>query len=325
MTEKTEGYFISPRARTFIKVFGGAFGLTVFSLGIWTVIRLLGDYSPRDILASIREIPLGIRFLAVLLTATSYSLLTLFDMMAFQFLDCRLDRRKIYAVSAIAFAFGNNIGLANLAGGSVRLRLYSLFGIKPFTIIQIILFSSLTFWIGVCALGGILLSFHSLNLPAYIPLSPLALRLAGHALIVIAFVYLLLSALHYHPMKLFGNEIRFPAFRLALSQMLVAAGDWVLAASVLYLLLPASSHSDFLFFLTVFVAAQVIAMIAHVPGGVGVLEALILYFMSNGSDRGEIMAGLLAYRMIYYFLPLACAISGFIGLELSARRTPLVR
>ena len=48
-------------------------------------------------------------------------------------------------------------------------------------------------------------------------------------------------------------------------------------------------------------------MASHVPGGVGVIEAVVLEMVPY-EDKAILLGTLLAFRAIYYLLPLAVAI-----------------
>jgi uncharacterized membrane protein YbhN (UPF0104 family) len=45
----------------------------------------------------------------------------------------------------------------------------------------------------------------------------------------------------------------------------------------------------------------VLALASHVPGGLGVLEATVLYLLPGGAAIGA----LIAFRVVYFFVPLA--------------------
>jgi hypothetical protein len=47
--------------------------------------------------------------------------------------------------------------------------------------------------------------------------------------------------------------------------------------------------------------------VSNVPGGLGVFETVILWFLSAKVAKPQILGSLLAYRGIYYFLPLLVA------------------
>jgi uncharacterized membrane protein YbhN (UPF0104 family) len=79
------------------------------------------------------------------------------------------------------------------------------------------------------------------------------------------------------------------------------------AAAVLYTLLP-PAEGGYVRILGVFMLAFVAAVLSHVPGGYGVFDVLIVEFLPK--DRGPaVVAALLVFRVIYYWLPLLIAAS----------------
>ena len=60
-------------------------------------------------------------------------------------------------------------------------------------------------------------------------------------------------------------------------------------------------------FVTVFSAAMLLGMIGHTPGGVGVFEAAMVFALGANVNAPEMLAALLAYRAIYFGLPLIVA------------------
>ena len=58
-------------------------------------------------------------------------------------------------------------------------------------------------------------------------------------------------------------------------------------------------------FIGVFIIAQVLGVFSQVPGGLGVFEGLFLFIIPGGDDQmANLFGALLAYRIIYYVLPL---------------------
>ena len=53
--------------------------------------------------------------------------------------------------------------------------------------------------------------------------------------------------------------------------------------------------------------AAMLAVPTHVPGGLGVIEAIFVAAFGNAGVQSELIAALLAYRALYYLLPLAVA------------------
>ena len=75
--------------------------------------------------------------------------------------------------------------------------------------------------------------------------------------------------------------------------------------------------------LAVLLLSGIAGAVAHVPAGLGVIEAVFLALLGDAMADTELLAGLLAYRAVYYIAPLALAALGFVFVEALARRCPL--
>jgi uncharacterized membrane protein YbhN (UPF0104 family) len=60
-------------------------------------------------------------------------------------------------------------------------------------------------------------------------------------------------------------------------------------------------------FLGVFMLGQVAGLIAQVPGGIGVFEAVVVATLRHSVPVPAIFAALIAYRVIYSLFPLTVA------------------
>jgi phosphatidylglycerol lysyltransferase len=56
----------------------------------------------------------------------------------------------------------------------------------------------------------------------------------------------------------------------------------------------------------VFMLAFVVAVLTHVPGGYGVFDVLIVHFLPE-EHGASVVAALLVFRVIYYWVPLLIA------------------
>ncbi|MBE0599318.1 MAG: flippase-like domain-containing protein, partial [Desulfuromonadales bacterium] len=106
----------------------------------------------------------------------------------------------------------------------------------------------------------------------------------------------------------------------AVGQIVISAGDWLLTASVLYLLLPPADIS-LPQFLQIYLLAQIAVLLSHVPGGLGVFEAVILLLLPQ-LPPPALFSALLVYRGIYFLLPFVLAVLLFGMQELRRRQTP---
>ncbi len=69
------------------------------------------------------------------------------------------------------------------------------------------------------------------------------------------------------------------------------------------MLLPAASV-DFGSFAAIFATATALGVVSHVPGGIGVFEAVVVFALHRGAQSDIVAASLIAYRGIYFLLPL---------------------
>jgi phosphatidylglycerol lysyltransferase len=102
---------------------------------------------------------------------------------------------------------------------------------------------------------------------------------------------------------LLGWRLALPTRGQAAAQVAVASLDLAAASGALYLLVPHAGMALYPVFFLAYTLAIIVALVSHVPGGVGIFEAVILAALPD-VDRGALMAALLAYRVIYYLLPL---------------------
>jgi hypothetical protein len=58
---------------------------------------------------------------------------------------------------------------------------------------------------------------------------------------------------------------------------------------------------------------------SHVPGGLGVVEAVFLALLETSAPDSLVLASILVYRLLYYLVPFALAIAAYVFLEASGR------
>lgn len=190
---------------------------------------------------------------------------------------------------------------------------------------RIVALNGITYWLGLLALGGWTLVSHA---HAWLD-GELARRGAqwlGFACLALAGAYLLLPLLRRTPLRVRGFDLPIPRPPLTLAQLLVSMTDWLLAASVLYALLPPDGRAgglNYAIVLGVFLAAQLVALASHVPGGLGVFDGIVALLLAPWLRADQIVAALLLYRLVYYLLPLSLALLLLVGDETRHRRTRL--
>jgi len=288
-------------------------------LGIaWVIRRELAHLSISAVLDQLRALPRQAVLLAVTGVFASYLLLSLYDWLALHYLRRRLPYAHVLLTSFIAFVFAQNFGASAFTGGAVRYRLYAAHGLGALDIAGITLFSSLTMGLGLCAVTGaslLLVPAHGarvLHLPAALIL------LAGAGLLLLPLLYALLSFRGPKQFAWRGWVLRVPQPRIAVSQILVGALDIAGVGALLWLLLPGAIGIGPLAFAGVYATAIAAASLSHVPGGLGVLESVIVLALPQiGAD--QIVGALVAWRVIQYLLPLLVAATAFSVHQLRGR------
>ena len=294
-------------------------GLALFSGALWALHRALAEYHYHEIVARLRPISGESLVAALALTILSYLDLTLYDTLACRYLRRPLPYRQTALVGFIGYAFSNNIGLANLAGGSIRYRFYTAWGFSPLEVARIVLFCGLTFWLGLCALGGVVFVVEPMTFPDLLHLPFRSVWPLGLASLLLVGGYGFLALVRKRPFVIRGWELPLPAARLAAGQIVVGVLDWALAGAVLYVLLPSEAKLSYPGFLGIFLLANVAGLISQVPGGLGVFETIVIVSLADKASPGAVFGSLIAFRGVYYLAPLCCAAALLGAHEMRAR------
>ncbi len=297
---------------------GPLFVLAMLVGALWLLHNELKQYHLRDFLDGLAKIPAAHLWLAVALTVLNYLILIGYDILGVKYIGQSLHLAKVALGSFLGYAVGNNFG--TLFGGStIRYRLYSSWGLSAVDIVKLVLIVGVSFWIGVFALAGFVFIWEPLPIPSQLHLPMSSTRPLGIVLSTLAVAYLVLCAVRRSPIKIGNWEFAPPSVGLSLLQYLVATLDLLVASAVLYVLLPASAATSYWHFLAVYLLAIVAAFITQVPGGLGVLELVIIAVL-NPAEPHSVMGALLAYRAIYYLGPLVIGLLMFGGHEVWLQR-----
>ena len=283
------------------------FSLLLLGLSLWAITHQLKAHDYRDIVNSLRGLSGDRLLLALVLTGLDYGTMTGYDALALRYINHPLPYSQSALAAFISITFSNTIGLAWLTGSAIRYRLYSAWGLSIVEIAQVVAFANLSFWVGMLAVGGVLFFIEPIAIPDLLNLPFNSIKFIGAIFLALGFGYLILSILiPQKALRLDKFVLKIPAFGLACSQIAVSTLDWALAAGVLYVLLnaPALSYPAFFGF---YLLAQLAGIISNVPGGLGVFETIIVLLLSPTVSADVALASLLAYRGIYYFLPLGVA------------------
>ncbi len=276
------------------------------------------------VFADLQTIPRAHVLEALGLTAVSYCVISCYDVLALRYLRKRLRYARILFTSFIASAFGHTLGFSAFTGGAIRFRLYASAGITAVEVATIAAFVSLGIAIGLATLAGASLFLSPAQSAAVLHLSYALTFLLGALLLAAVAAYALWSSMARGVLEIRGWALRAPGPAIGLPQVALGVLDLTLAGSVLWRLLPAGSHIGFIPFMGAYAIAVIAGIVSHVPGGIGVFETLMLLLL-RGAPPEALLGSLLAYRAVYYLVPLLFGAVLFGYKELSATRAHLAR
>jgi uncharacterized membrane protein YbhN (UPF0104 family) len=298
------------------KRFVRLFGLAIFCITAYLLQRALSQYDPADIAESIFAVSVPRLARSALFVAASYFSLTLFDALAVRYIGARLPYRRIALASFSALSIGHTLGLAAASSGAIRYRFYSRWGLGAGDVAKIILFCAVTVGLGLDTLMGLALLLQGELAAKLLGFSREAAFALGCACLAFPVLYVGLAAALRRPLTVRQWEVSMPPPKLALAQIAVGTMNFCFVAAALYELLPPAVGIGYFPVAAVYVIGNVASIISHVPGGLGVLEAVVVHLM----PQTAVVGALVAFRVLYFLIPFTIGAALFAAYELAQRR-----
>src|SRR5690606_18747820 len=281
------------------------------------LLRLARQTDWAAVAAALRGYGAGTLATALALVAASYALYCGYELLARRQVGHRVGTRRTVGIALVSYAFSLNFG-ALVGGGGMRLRLYRGAGLAGGPIARVALYAVTTNWIGYCLLAAWVLASARLPLPGGVA-PEAAWRILGAAMLLLVAAYLFACARWPgRPLRVRGHGLPLPTLRIAGWQLLLSTLNWALIGALMFVLLPDGVAYPRV--LAVVLLAAVAGALLHTPAGLGAWESAFLLALGGELGRPAIIAALLAWRGLYYVLPLAIALVLYATLE--ARRPP---
>jgi uncharacterized membrane protein YbhN (UPF0104 family) len=293
--------------------------MTVFVLLILVSLVLLArDVKWHEVLQALRALHGRPLWIAGGLVAMSYGIYATFDVIGRAYVKHDTPVKLVMLVSFISYA--SNLSLGSYVGGiGFRYRLYSRLGLELGTVTRILGLSLVTNWVGYFWLAGAAFSSGMVQMPAGWVVGNGALRLIGAGLLVAAAAYVIAcGTLRRRKLTVRSVEIEFPSLPIAIVQSVLASINWALIGAIVWVLF--DERVGYVAVLGILLLSSIAGAIAHIPGGVGVIEAVFVAMLAGKLPRGEILAVLVAYRALYYLAPLAVAGVAYVLFEASQKK-----
>ena len=311
-----QGEIMSGQTKRIFKKIISYAGIFFFMLAAFMLWWQLRNYSLHDIFNAIFAIPKRNLIAACVACLGGYLALSLYDYLALNYVGGRVSWWKWMLAGMLGFAISNNAGHAVVSGGAIRYRLYTRWRITGGDILKMLTFSGFTYFLGCTAIviiGFFLIPHDIINQSSGTSVGLGAL-----------FIFCLGVILAYFGMTVFFHDkqikigqivFKVPQTKTAFLQTVLGITDSVLAGMVLYFCLIPFWHISFGTYIGLFVIAQTTGVFSQVPGGIGVFETIFLLALPENVDKATVFGAFLAYRIIYYVLPLLGVGSLFIIYE----------
>lgn len=282
------------------------YGTLVLGLGLagYLLWNIFSEYTWSDIVQSVSEIPTANLLAALGYCAASYVCLTGFDWAGVRYVKNDLAYPKIALASFVSLSIGQSVGLAGLSSGGLRYRYYAHWGMNTEDVAKIVLLSGVTVGIGLAMLTGIVMIINPADGAEVLRVNEATVLAIGVACLATVAGYLALAKFATAPVRIRKWTFQMPPLRLALAQVVIGTVNFALVAAALREVMAAASDVSYLKAATAYVLANVAIIVTHAPGGLGVLEATVRHVMGDQASIGS----LVAFRVIYFFIPLAIGI-----------------
>jgi len=258
----------------------------------------------------------------LIIVLINFIILGSFDFLGLRYFgDKKLHPLKIYWSSIICYAFTLNLG-AFVGGLGLRYRIYRGWDVPLGTITKIILFSTLGNWIGHVLLISITMLFFPDKVEALTSLPTwgiYAIGVLGSCAIILYFVL----CFRRTEITFKSEKFIFPPITLACLQLFLSLIQWTLLALIInVLIIHIGSNADFYQILFTYLLTGIAGVLTHIPAGLGVHETIFLK-MNFDISPSDMIAVLIAFRLLYYLIPLLIAAPGYFILELYQKRQHL--
>ncbi|HEY7883432.1 MAG TPA: lysylphosphatidylglycerol synthase domain-containing protein [Cellvibrionaceae bacterium] len=288
-----------------------------FILIAWLLIQQAMTIEWQQVFETIKQTSKISLLTGFLLAVCCYIAFGSYDLLGRYLTGIKASVAKVWFIAWLSYAFNLNLGAA-VGGVAFRYRLYSKVGVSTGDTTRIIGFSVLTNWLGYIALAGVLFVSGQIEPPASWQVGKLGIQILGAVFIGVIFAYL--AACGFSRKRQFSIRdftLTLPKIHFAFLQLAMASLHWLLMASVIYQFMP-----EDIAFATVFAVLLVSAIagaVTHIPGGLGVIEAVFVALLAGQADKPAIIAALFAYRCVFYLAPLGLATAAYFIFEAFVR------
>ncbi|MFK7751681.1 MAG: phosphatidylglycerol lysyltransferase domain-containing protein [Sedimentitalea sp.] len=272
----------------------------IAALCLWLIHAQLINVDLTGLWSAVRATPSVNWVGALAATALSFWAVGRYDALAHRHMGTGFAPAAARRAGMAAIAFSQTLGLGLITGAFARWRLCP--GLSPAQSVKLTLFVSVSFLGGL----GVVISL------VYLMFAPApGLRIAGGVGVALSVGLTLVAVLAPRWRLDRLGRVGHLSVRLPTLSALAAIAGWTLidtlaAGTVLYLLLPQSLELAWSIVVPAYLIALAAALMSGTPGGVGPFELVLLALLPQAEPAG-LLAGIVAFRLIYFALPAVVA------------------
>jgi phosphatidylglycerol lysyltransferase len=266
--------------------------LGLAGLCTFVVLERLAHVPLADITASLGAVTASQWITAAIATALSFAAVGQYDYLFHRWLKTGVGPHRAVLSGAATIALAQTLGMGLATGTLARWRMLP--EMNATTALKITNYVSFSFMAGLSLLSVVVLA-----LPGTGNIGTSLWSLAAVTLIIAACVTSLIQP-RWLPFPL-------PPLRMAFRLIGLVTLDVAFAALTLWILFPGALQPEFPVFLAAFTLALGAGLLSGTPGGVGPFE-LCLITLLPAVPQPELIAAILAFRLIYYALPACLAL-----------------
>lgn len=286
-----------------------AVGGVMFAIAVWVLQSTLARFHLGDLRAELAAFSFRQLGSALLFTFLSFVALIGYEWSALGVIGKRLPLRHFSLASFATQSIAHSTGFGFLIGATLRYHFYADRGLGIADVAKIQVLFTATFTLGVATLAGGVVAIEPWRLAAATGVPALAWRAAAALALLLVVAYVVWGAFFHRPIRWRGRELALPSASATLTQIFFGVADLMAVAAALHALLPAALGLSYPEVLTIFMAAIVVGLMSNVPGSLGVFESAVLLLVQPGEAQTlPVIGALLAFRAVYYLLPLVCGV-----------------
>ncbi|MGO4525271.1 bifunctional lysylphosphatidylglycerol flippase/synthetase MprF [Microvirga sp. 2MCAF35] len=272
------------------------------------LIELLSGLDVSAVAESALGTPSPLIGLSLLCAAMSYAALVGYDVFGVRAATAKPVPLKTIALGSFSsYAIGHTLGFPLVTAGAVRWRIYGGAGLTLAEVAKLTAVAAMTLWVGMAGVLGLSAASQPQALAALDHLPAGLNQGIGATLLAGLAAYWAWSRKGGREIGRGDIRVRLPGGSAALIQIGLGLTDICAAAAALWVLLPGDVGIGFPPFAAVFASAILLAVVSHVPAGLGAFEAAILLAFPQ-APTAELLSAILVWRLTYTLIPFLFAV-----------------